>query len=131
MTSAKKTNAYAKSLLKLCLVDGSLSDERVLAVLATLEKNPPRRYLAVLKRFLKLVEREVANRTADVEYAGALTPAAIEAIGSKLSQQYGRSISVTTRQNDDLIAGVRVRVGCDIYDASVAGALRELESSLS
>ncbi len=131
MTADKQTIAYAKSLLKLCIVDGTFSEERVLAVLAALEKNPPRHYLAVLKAFHQVVAREVADRTADVEHAGALSPEAIESIARAISARYGRPIAVTTRPNESLIAGVRVRVGCDVFDASVAGALSELRSSLS
>lgn len=131
MTRAKQIKAYAKSLIKLCSDNGEFSEERVTAVLQVLEKNPPRNYGSVLKAFLKLVQREVANRTADVEYAGSLSSTAVEAIQSKLSSLYGRKIVVQSRQNDDLIAGVRVRVGCDVFESSIAGSLNELQSSLS
>ncbi|EDY81277.1 hypothetical protein VDG1235_895 [Verrucomicrobiia bacterium DG1235] len=131
MTRDKQIINYAKGLLKISLEDGQFSEERAAAVLQTLEKNPPRKYASVLKQFLKLVQREVAKSTADVEHAGSISRAAIEAIQSKLSGHYGRAINVTTRQNDSLIAGMRVRVGCDVFDASVAGSLRQLQASLS
>ena len=131
MTRDKQIKTYAKSLLKLCFDNGEFSEERVGAVLQVLEKNPPRNYASVLKALLKLVERELADRTAEVEYAGSLSDAAIHSIQSKLSTAYGRSISIKSRENDALIAGVRVRIGCDVYESSIAGALRELESSLS
>lgn len=131
MKADKQNKAYAKSLFKLCLEGDAISEERLAAVLATLERNPPRRYIGVLKAFLAIAKREVADRTAAVEFAGAISPVAIESIRSKLSAAYGRSISVATRQNDALIAGIRVRVGCDVYDASIAGVLHELQSSLS
>ena len=131
MTRDKQIKAYAKSLIKLCFDKGDFSEERVSAVLAVLEKNPPRNYASVLKALGKLVKREIANQTADVEHAGALSPAAVASIASKLSAAYGRTIKVQTRQNDSLIAGVRVRVGCDVYESSIAGALQELQSSLT
>lgn len=131
MTPKKQTKAYAKSLIKLCVENGEFSEERVSAVLQVLEKNPPRNYVQVLRAFLALVRREVANHTASVEHAGALSPNSIELIQSGLSKAYDRKIVAETRQNDELIAGVRVRVGCDVYESSVAGALRELQSSLS
>lgn len=131
MTRDKQIINYAKGLLKVSLEDGQFSEERAAAVLQSLEKNPPRNYASVLKEYLKLVQREVANSTAAVEHAGDLSPAAIEAIKAKFTAHYGRSISVTTSQNDSLIAGIRVRVGCDVYDSSVAGALKELEATLS
>ncbi len=130
-TADKKTKAYAKSLMKLCWQDGEFSDERALAVLQSVEKNPPPRYAAFLKAFLALVQRAVADRTAVVEHAGSLSDEALQATGKKLSQRYGRAIEVQSRQNDALIAGVRVRVGCDVYDSSIAASLAELEASLS
>ncbi|MDQ8181316.1 F0F1 ATP synthase subunit delta [Pelagicoccus sp. SDUM812005] len=131
MTRDKQIINYAKGLLKISLEDGQFSEERAAAVLQSLEKNPPRNYASVLKEYLKLVQREVANSTAAVEHAGEIGDSALEAIRSKFSAHYGRNISVTTSQNDSLIAGIRVRVGCDVYDSSVAGALKELEATLS
>ena len=132
MTASAQTKAFAKSLLSICLENGSLSDERVSAVLAALEKNPPRHYVATLKAFLRLVEAEVAKRTASVEFAGPeLSSAAAESIRASLSAAYGRPVEVQARRNEDLIAGLRVRIGCDVYDASVAGTLNQLQESLS
>ncbi len=131
MKRDKQITHYAKGLLKLSLENGQFSEERAAAVLQVLEKNPPRNYASVLKEYLKLVQREVANSTAAIEFAGELSPTALEAIKSKFTAHYGRPIAVTASPNADLIAGLRVRVGCDVYDSSVAGALKELESSLS
>lgn len=131
MTRAKQVKAYAKSLLNLCVVEGELSDERVAAVLQVMERNPPRHYGAVLKALLHLVEREVANRTAIVEHAGALSESTIQKLRDTLAAKYDRSIDVQSRENPALIAGLRVRIGCDVYDSSIAGSLRELQSSLS
>ncbi|MBC2607222.1 F0F1 ATP synthase subunit delta [Pelagicoccus albus] len=131
MTRDKQIVDYAKGLMKLASENGTFSEERASAILQVLEKNPPRNYAGVLKEFLKLVKREVANNTAVVEYAGELSPSAIDGIKSQFTNRYGRDISVTASRNDALIAGLRVQVGCDVYDSSVAGALKELEATLS
>lgn len=132
MKRDKQIIHFAKGLLKASLDEnGYFSEERGSAVLQTLAKNPPRRYALVLKEYLKLVKNEVAKGTAKIEYAGELTSNSIEAIESKFSEHYGRPISVVTEKNDKLIAGLRVRIGCDLYESSVAGSLKELEASLS
>lgn len=131
MTRDKHIINYAKGLLKISTEEGQFSAERAAAVLQSLDKNPPRNYASVLKEYLKLVKREVANSTAAIEYAGELSSSAIQAIESKFTALYGRTITASTRQNDSLIAGLRVRVGCDVFDSSVAGALKELEATLS
>ena len=127
----KQIKEYAKQLLKVSMDGDDLSVERVEAVLAVLEKNPPRHYASVLKAYLKLAQREVARSTAVISYAGSVSDAAVEAIRSQLSSKYGRSIAAQTQQDDSLIAGVKVVVDCDVYDASASAALKELETSLS
>lgn len=131
MTRKKQIISQAKAYFALCQEDGQFSEERAAAVLQALETHPPRNHLPILKAFLTLVRRAVAEATADVEYAGALSDSSQESLRSKLSQAYGRSIAVQTKRNDALIAGLRVRVGCDVYEASVASTLREFQASLA
>lgn len=130
MKQDKQIKEYAKKLLQISKDNGVLSDEKVDGVLKALDKNPPRKHLAVLKAYLKLVEHEVALNTALVDYAGELSQSAIDNIQANLTRQYGRQISVITREEPSLIAGVRVRVDCDVYESSIASSLATLESSL-
>jgi F-type H+-transporting ATPase subunit delta len=44
---------------------------------------------------------------------------------------YDRPVSAVIQQETALIAGVRVRVGDDVYDASVAGRLQRLAENVS
>lgn len=127
----KQNQAYAKELLKLSLDEsGELSSERVQGVLAALDKNPPRDPLGVLKSYLGLVQSEVAKSKAIVSYAGSVSQSSLDAIQSKMSAKYGRNIAIETTEDSSLIAGVRVRVDCDVYESSVAASLGALESSL-
>jgi len=127
----RQIKEYAKQLLKVSMDGDDLSTERVDGVLAALDKNPARNHVAVLKSYLKLVEREVAKSSAVVSHAGSLSESTVDAIRSQLSAKYGRTISARTEQDDSLIAGVKVVVDCDVYDASASAALKELETSLS
>ena len=52
-----------------------------------------------------------------------LSPKALAAIEANFSKLYDRPIKAVTQTEPSLIAGVRVRVGDDLYDASVAGRL--------
>ena len=131
MTQDKQIKEFAKQLLKMSLEGGDVSAERVDGVLKALDKNPPRHHIALLKAYLKLVQREVAKSTAVISHAGALSSEATASISKQLSEKYGRSISTVTREDPSLIAGLRVVVDCDVYDSSVASALSSLQSSLS
>jgi F-type H+-transporting ATPase subunit delta len=45
-----------------------------------------------------------------------------------MSTRYNRTIKATALKNDALIAGLRVRVGCDVYEDSIANQLSALQS---
>lgn len=131
MTQAKKIKEFAKQLFRMSLENGELSPERVNGVLVALEKSPPRHHLATLKAYLKLVEREVAKSTVVISHAGQLTPDIISNIKTQMEGKYGRKLDTVERDDPDLIAGLRVVVDCDVYDASIQSALSTLKSSLS
>lgn len=131
MTQDKQIKDFAKQLLKMSLDGSDVSAERVDGVLKALDKNPPRHHIALLKAYLKLVQREVAKSTAIVSHAGTLSSEATGVIAAQLSKKYGRAISTVTREDPSLIAGLRVVVDCDVYDSSVSSALSSLQASLS
>lgn len=81
---------------------------------------------ALLKHLVRLVKRDCARRTARIESAVPL-PAELEAaIRAGLEHRYGPGLSVTTARREALIGGIRIRVGDDVYDGSVASSLARL-----
>mgnify|MGYP006275185037 CR=1 FL=1 len=131
MASGKKqTQQLARQFFTLSLVEGVLSAERVAGVLAYIEKNRPPQTVAVLRAYRRLVAAEVARGQAVIEHAGAASASVQEAIVTAMTRRYGRSITGVARRNDALIAGVRVRVGDDVYESSVAGQLAALASAV-
>jgi F-type H+-transporting ATPase subunit delta len=131
MASGKKQiQQLARQFFKLSLADGGLSPELVGGVLAYIEKHRPAHPLAVLKAYRRLVAAEFARSQAIVEHAGEISPAALAAIGTTMTQKYRRPITPVARQNPSLLAGLRVRVGDDTYESSVAGQLAALAGAL-
>ncbi|MFL3656484.1 MAG: F0F1 ATP synthase subunit delta [Opitutales bacterium] len=131
MIQNKQIKEFAKQLLKMSIEGGDLSADRVDGVLKALDKNPPSHHIAVLKAYLKLIEREVAKSTAIISHAGSIGASSVELISKQLSAKYGRSIAPIAREDPSLIAGLRVVVDCDVYDSSISNVLSTLESSLS
>ena len=121
---------FAKKLADLSLEDGLVSAEKVQAVLATLRKHPPRKPKTVLKHYLYYIKQEINRSRAVIEYAGQIDEAGIAAIENYLSKNYNRTITTTTVENENLIAGFRISIGDDIFDASVAGRLNNLAKSV-
>jgi len=126
-----KIHKLSKKLVALSKDEkGVVTESKVTDVLSGLKKAEIRHYLSVLKTYLKLLRREVALQTAVVSTPGELSESALEEIAAKYSKLYGRSIQATTATDDSLIAGVRVRVGDDVFDASIAGRLQRLAESV-
>ncbi|KRP37561.1 MAG: hypothetical protein ABS34_02305 [Opitutaceae bacterium BACL24 MAG-120322-bin51] len=131
MKRDQKITRLAKKLVELSKDDGVVTNAKVGEVLAGLKQVQHRHHLAVLKTFLNYIRREIALQTAVVSTPGALSDDALKAIEATYSKMYGRPVSAVTQQDTSLIAGVRVRVGDDVYDASVAGHLQRLAENVS
>jgi len=131
MKISKQARRGAKELFRGCVSDRLLDENRVRAVVQDLIAKKPRYYLAVLSQFERLVRLELQRRTASVESAGPLTPELESSVRDNLTRLYGRGLNISFRQNPELIGGLRVQVGSDVYDGSVQTRLQNLHESFS
>ncbi|MGE9297025.1 MAG: F0F1 ATP synthase subunit delta [Puniceicoccales bacterium] len=123
---------FAKKLVTISLdADGQASDERVKAVLEALAQDPPREHKLLLKLYAKFLEVEINRGRARVEYAGPISDDVIAGIEKKFTAEYNRKVVAEAKENPKLIAGVRVTVGDDVYDSSVASRLATLEHNVA
>jgi F-type H+-transporting ATPase subunit delta len=127
---AKVAQQFARQLFSLSLVDGTVSGDRVAGVLEYVEKHAVPNPVMVLKAYYRLVATEVAKGQAVVEHAGAVDDAMLAAIAAAMTRRYGRAVTATARPNAGLLAGLRVHIGDDIYESSIAGQLAALASSV-
>lgn len=126
----KVAKQFARQLFKLSLVDGALSPELVAGVLDYVEKHRPSNPIMVLRAYHRLVAAEVARTQAVVEHAGALPDEVLQTIAAALTKKYGRPVTAAAKSNPDLLAGLRVHLGDDIYESSVSGQLAALAASV-
>lgn len=129
-TGKTQIQQIARQLFKLSLVDGRLSAEQVAGVLGYVEKTQGSNAVAILKAYQRLIATEVAKGVAVIEHSGPVSEATLAAIASSLSQRYSRPVTTTTKPSPDLLAGLRVRIGDDVYESSVAGQLATLSASV-
>jgi F-type H+-transporting ATPase subunit delta len=131
MASAQKhIQQLARQFFELSVVNGVLSAERVTGILEYVEKHRPAHSLAVLKAYQRLVAAEVARGRAVVEHAGPIDPSLLESIAAAMTKKYHRPISSVAQRDDALLAGLRVRVGDDVYESSIAGQLGALAAAV-
>ncbi|MBE7538189.1 MAG: F0F1 ATP synthase subunit delta [Opitutaceae bacterium] len=122
----KQVQQLARQLFALSLADGRLSAERVTGVLEYLDKHPPAHPMAVLVAYRRLVAAEFARGRAVVEHAGPLGAGVLASIETAMTRRYQRPIAAVAKDAPGLLAGVRVRVGDDVYESSVANQLAGL-----
>ena len=126
MKVKKQARLEAKRLYRFCLVNGLLDENRVRQVAQRVVASGDRDARGILAHFLRLVKIDQFAHTALVESATPL-PAELQAtITSGLQRRYGAALTAEFSQRPELIGGVRVQVGCDVYDGSVRAKLAEL-----
>lgn len=132
MSSRQKLADEVRRLRDLSLDKGVVAQDRVNAVLSALAASrKPHELRPLLRGYLAAIRREVAKGEARVEFAGALPESVQASLAAEFTKSYGRPVTVVANRNDALIAGFRVRVGDDVYDASAAGHLNKLSAALA
>jgi F-type H+-transporting ATPase subunit delta len=126
----KETRQLAKGLLRSSFTDGQLDKGRIAAVIKGLIEKKPRNYLKALDAYRRLLRLEIEKRTATIESAVEVAPAAAADIVTNLKRKYGADLITNFSVNPDLLGGMRVRVGSDVWDSSVRNRLQRLEQQL-
>jgi len=127
---AKAAQQFARQLFTMSVVDGAVSADRVAGVLEYVEKHGVANPVMVLKAYQRLIAMELAKGLALVEHAGAVNDAMLASIAAAMTRRYGRPVTASARANPAILAGIRVHVGDDIYESSVAGQLAALAASV-
>ena len=126
MKSRKKTRQEARQLLRLCRTNGSLDESRVRRVIKGILESKRRGHLALANQFEREVRLDHMKHTADVKSAMPLSPTLEADVRNNLVQRYGPAIETTFTQDPELIGGMRIRVGDDVYDGSIKARLAAL-----
>jgi F-type H+-transporting ATPase subunit delta len=126
MKISKQARREAKALFRSCQVEGRLEAGRVRQAVQAVIARKPRGYVGMLTHFRRLVQLEMARRTARVETAVTLPARLQSAVQDNLARVYGAGLELSFAANPALIGGLRVRVGSDVYDGSIQGRLAAL-----
>jgi F-type H+-transporting ATPase subunit delta len=128
MKTSRSDRMAAKRLLAGCCPGGQLDEARVRAAVEWVGRERPRHFLQILSHFRRLVGLHLADGTAVVETAVPLG-AREAAVTAALRENFGRQLRVRTEVTPGLLGGMRVRVGCDVWDGTVRGRLDTLARS--
>ncbi len=126
MKITKEVQAQARRLMRLCTgADGLLNEDTVRRVAAGIAEGKPRNALALLTAFKELVRLETARHTAIVTSAVPLTDAEKAAVQAKLDAKH-TGLHYDWQTDPALIAGMTVKVGDEVTDASVKSRIDRL-----
>ncbi len=131
MKISKEARRVSRSLYRICVVDGKLDETRVRQVVSKLTASRPRGALGILQNFRNLVATELQRSVAVVESATELDSAARSQLQSGLSTKYGRPLALEFKTDPELLGGIRVKVGSDVWDGSVKARLEALKNALA
>jgi F-type H+-transporting ATPase subunit delta len=126
MKISKQAQRDAKRLFRACLTQGTLDEQRVRDTVTQVAKAKPRGFFGILTHFQRLIKLEVARRTARVETAVDAPPQLQAVVRQNLEKLQGRGLQVSFETKPALLGGMRIKVGCDVYDGSVQARLEQL-----
>jgi F-type H+-transporting ATPase subunit delta len=130
MKISKQARRDGKALFNTCRVNGVLDENRVRQAVGQMIAQKPRGYVAILSHFQRLVKLDIERRAARVESAAPLTDEIATTVKAELAWRYGQDLNVSFAVNKDLIGGLRVKVGSDVYDGSVRARLDALAEQM-
>jgi F-type H+-transporting ATPase subunit delta len=130
MKQNRKVRRAARQLFRLCLVDGVLDHDRVRQVARGIAGSRRIGALPILSGFVRLVRLERERHTAVVETATPLDVSVRESVQAALARVYGRGLETSFGENPELIGGLRIKVGSDVYDGTVRAKLAALAARL-
>jgi len=130
MKANRRTKRAARAVYRLCVVNGAFDEARARSVAEHLAASPKRGALPLLGAFHRLVRLDRDRHAALVESATPLDEALRAQVRTGLGRLYGDAIEASFTENPALIAGMRIKVGSDVYDGSVRARLAELAARL-
>src|SRR5665213_2540096 len=111
MKISKQARRDARQLLRVCVVNDAIEENRARSAASALVKDKPRGYAAILSQFYRLVRLEQARRTARVESATPLSEQLQSEVQADLTKKYGAGLAFNFVHNPELLAGLRIQVG--------------------
>jgi F-type H+-transporting ATPase subunit delta len=121
----------SREMLGASFTDGQIDQGKIRSLIQSLVEKKPRNYIAILENYKRLLRLEVEKRHARIESAGELAQDVRSQIVSSLQRKYGNDLTTEFVISPELLGGLRIRVGSDVWDGSVRNRLQRLENSLA
>ena len=126
----KEIRRLSREMLRASFTDDQIDRGKITSLLQSLVAKKPRHYLDILQYYKRLVRLEIEKRHARIESSTELSPETSARIVENLKKKRGRDLTTECAVNPELLGGVRIRVGSDVWDGSVRDRLERLQKQL-
>jgi F-type H+-transporting ATPase subunit delta len=126
----KEIRQLSREMLRASFTDGQLDPGKIRSLVDSLIANKPRNYINVLKNYGRLLRLELDKRRARIETASELDSATSSELVADLKKKYGNDLTAEFVVDPQLLGGMRVRVGSNVWDGTVRNRLEQLERQL-
>ena len=126
----KEIRRRSREMLRASFTDGQLDSGRITSLVDSLITRKPRNYIDVLKNYRRLLRLEVEKRRARIETANEVDPETSSKVIANLKKKYGNDLTTEFVVNPQLLGGMRIRVGSDVWDGTVRNRLERLQQQL-
>jgi len=131
MKVCKEARAGARVLFDAVHTNGRLDDAKIRIALAEVVARKPTYQAQILQEFHRLVRLAQESRMAVVQTASVLGASEQTEMSASLRSRFGVDLQISFEVDVELIAGIRLKVGSDVYDSNVRERLARLKAELS
>jgi len=126
----KEIRQLSREMLRASFTNGQLDSGRIWSLVDSLIARKPRHYVEVLKNYRRLLRLELEKRQARIETASEVDSAMTSELVANLKSKYGSDLTTQFFVNPELLGGMRIRVGSDVWDGTVRNRLERLQQEL-
>jgi F-type H+-transporting ATPase subunit delta len=126
----KEIRRLSRAMLRASFTDDRLDHGKIASLVQSVIERKPRYYLAVLENYRRLLRLELEKRHARIESASELNPQTSTTIVSSLKRKYGSDLTTEFLLKPELLGGLRIRVGSDVWDGTVRDRLERLKQQI-
>lgn len=129
MKASKDAISAARRLFRLCMKDGRLNEDSVRKVMKALVEKKPRNFKGILITLKNLVRLEIQRHHVLVESAESLDSSTSSRVEADLKLKHGNDLTFEYKVNAELLGGIRIRKGDDVWDGSLKSRLERLSQA--
>jgi F-type H+-transporting ATPase subunit delta len=127
----KEARKVCRELFRSSFTDGKLDGSKAGAIVRSVAEKKPRHYIDILKEYQRLIRLETAKTHAVIESAAQLNPDTGRKVANDLRAKYGADLTTEFKVTPELIGGLRIKIGSDVWDGSVRHRLDRLQQEFS